>query len=113
MLRRMLETSDIKSKELINLATNSVLNSLCGLFNVCNGNLPVKKKLIQGHENSFKKLLSNQTSLKIKRQIFALKVSFKRYCSLVQPSSKEVIMQTEEFILNSQKNCSCQHNRQN
>ena len=68
----MLETSDIKSKELIESAPNSFINFLCEcLLNVVNGNVPVKKTLKQGHENSFKKLLSKQTSLKNKRQIFA------------------------------------------
>ena len=65
MLLRMLETSDIKSKELINSAPISFINFLCEcLFNV-------KKTLIQGQENSFKKFLSKQTGLKNKRQIFA------------------------------------------
>ena len=68
----MLETSDIKSKELIKWAPNSFINFLCEcLLNVVNGNVPVKKTLIQGHENSFQKLLAKQTSLKNKRQIFA------------------------------------------
>ena len=72
MLRRLLETSDIKSKELIMLAQNSFIKVLfeC-LLNVVNGNFSVKKTLIQGQENSFKKLLSKQTRLKNKRQIFA------------------------------------------
>ena len=72
MLRRMLETSDIKSKELIKSAPNSFISFFCeNLLNVVNGNVSVKKTLIQGHENSFKKLLSKQTSLKNKRQVFA------------------------------------------
>ena len=72
MLRQMLETSDIKSKELIKWAPNSFINFLCVcLLYVVNGNIPVKKTLIQGNENSFKKLLSKRTSLKNKRQIFA------------------------------------------
>ena len=72
VLRRMLETSDIKSKVLIKSAPNSYINFLCEcLLNVVNGNVPAKKTLIKGHENSFKKLLSKQTSLKNKRQIFA------------------------------------------
>ena len=105
MLRRMLETSDIKSKELIKSERNSFINFVCEcLLNVVNGNVPVKKTLIQGHENSFYKLLFKQTSLKIKRQIFAENtVFFKRFCSLVLPSSKEVIMHTEEFVLITKK----------
>ena len=68
----MLETSDIKSKELIKSAPNSFINFLCEcLLNVVNGNVHVKKTLIHGHENSFKKLLSKQTSLKNKTRIFA------------------------------------------
>ena len=51
----MLEAWDIKSKELIKSASNSFNNFLfeC-LHNVVNVNVPVKKKLMQGHENSFK-----------------------------------------------------------
>ena len=72
MLQRMLETSDIKSKELIKSAPTSLINFCCKcLPNVINGNVPVKKTLIQSHKNSFKKLLSNETSLKNKKQIFA------------------------------------------
>ena len=41
------------------------------MLNAVNVNVPVKKTLIQGNENSFKKLLSKQTSSKNKRQIFA------------------------------------------
>ena len=45
MLRRMLETSDIKSKELIKLAPTSFINFLCEcLLNVVNGNVPVNSK---------------------------------------------------------------------
>ena len=67
----MLETSDIKSKELIKSAPNSFNSFLCEcLLNVVNGNVPVKETLIQGQENSFKKLLSKQTSLTNKRLIF-------------------------------------------
>ena len=72
MLRRLLETSDIKSKELIQTAPNSFINLLCEcLPNVVNGNVPVKKTLIQGHESSYMKLLSKQTILNNKRHIFA------------------------------------------
>ena len=72
ILRRMSETSDVKSIELIKSAPNSYIKFLCEcLLNVVNGNVPVKKTLIQGHENSFQTLLSKQISLKNKRQIFA------------------------------------------
>ena len=72
MLRPMLEKSEIKSKELIKSAPNSFINFLCEcLLNVVNGKVPAKKIFVQGQENSFKKLLSKQTSLKNKRQIFA------------------------------------------
>ena len=72
----MIETSDIKSKELIKSAPNSFINFLCEcLLNVVNGNVTVKKTLIQGHESLFKKLLSKQTSLKIKGR-FLLKTWF-------------------------------------
>ena len=54
MLRRMLETSDKKSKELIKSAPNSFINFLCEcLLNVVKGNNLVKKTLIQVQENSF------------------------------------------------------------
>ena len=72
MLRRMLEISDIKSKELIKPESNSFINFLCEcLLNVVIGNVPVKKTLIQDNENSSKKRLSKPTSLKNKGQIFA------------------------------------------
>ena len=61
-----------RTKELIKSAPNSFINFLCEcLLNVVNGNVPVKKTLIQGRENSFKKLLSNQIFLYNKRQIVA------------------------------------------
>ena len=61
----------MKSKELIKWALNSFFNFLCEfLLKVVNGNAPVKKLLIQGHENLFKKFLSKQSKFK-KRQIFA------------------------------------------
>ena len=72
MLRRMLETSNTKSKELVKSAPNGFINFLCEcLLNVVNGNIPVKKTMIQGHESSYKKVLSEQTSFKNKRQTFA------------------------------------------
>ena len=78
MLRRLLKTSDIKSKELVKSEPNSFFNFLCERFlNVVNGNFTVKKTLKQGHKNSLKKLLSKQTSLKNKRKgRFLLKTRF-------------------------------------
>ena len=70
MLRRILETSE-ESKELKKSAPNSFINFFACWLNVVNGNVRVKKTLIQCHKNSFKKLLSKQTSLKNRRQIFA------------------------------------------
>ena len=100
MLRRLLETSDIKSKELIKSAPNSFINFLCeSLLDVVNGNVPIKKTFVQGQKNSFKKLLSKQTSLKNKRQIFAKNRVLLKDFALGLPLSKEVIMYTEQFII--------------
>ena len=80
-LRQKLETSNIKSKELIMSAPIRFINFLCEcLLNVVNGNVPVKKSLIQGLKNSFNKILSERTSLKNKRQIFVT-FSFKLHLS--------------------------------
>ena len=58
---RMLETSDIKTKELIKSAPITFINFLREfLLNVVNSTVPVKKTLIQGHENSFKKFYLNK-----------------------------------------------------
>ena len=61
MLLQILETSDITSKEIIKSAPNSFINFLGEyLLNAFNGNAPVKKTLIQGHENSLKKFYLNE-----------------------------------------------------
>ena len=73
MLRGMLETSDMKSKEQTKSVPKSFINFFCEcLLKVVNGSVPVKKTMIQGYENSFKKILSKQTSLE-KKGRFLLK----------------------------------------
>ena len=71
MLGRLLEISDTKLKEKIERAPNHFNKFLCEcLLNILNGNVP-KKSFVEGYEKSFRKLLSRQTSLKEKRQLFA------------------------------------------
>ena len=53
-------------------APNHFVKFLCEcLLNIVNGNVPIRKRFSQGYEKSFRKLLSRQTSLKEKRQLFA------------------------------------------
>ena len=72
MLGRLLDISDAKLKEKIERAPNKFIKFLCEcLLNIVNGNVPIRKSVVEGYEKSFKKLLSRQTSLKEKRQLFA------------------------------------------
>ena len=70
MLQQMLQVSDIKLKKLIKSATKKFIYFLCECFlNVVNGNVSIKKNLIETEESSFRKILSKQTSLKAKKKI--------------------------------------------
>ena len=72
MVGRLLEISDTKLKEKIERAPNHFIKFLCEcLLNIVNGNVPIRKSFVEGYEKSIKKLLSRQTSLKEKRQLFA------------------------------------------
>ena len=72
MLGRLLEISDTKVKEKIERAPNHFIKFFCEcLLNIVNGNVPIRKSFVEGYEKSFRKLLSRQTSLKEKRQLFA------------------------------------------
>ena len=72
MMGRLLEISDTKLKEKIEKASNHFIKFLCeSLLNIVNGNVPIRKNFVEGYEKSFRKLLSRQTSLKEKRQLFA------------------------------------------
>ena len=103
MLRRVLESSDLNSKELIKTAPNIFINFLCEcLLNGVNGNVPVKKTLIQGHEIHLKSFYIYKHK-KLKGRFLLKTRFFKRYCYLVLPSSEEVIMHTEEFTLNPKR----------
>ena len=74
MLKQMLELSDSNIRKFLKEAPNSFINFLCEcLLNVINGNLPVNKQLVTKQEDSFKQLLSKETSLKKKRFISARK----------------------------------------
>ena len=88
----MLQLSDTKLKKLIKSATKKFIYFLCECFlNVANGNVPIKKNLIQTEESSFRKLFSKQTSLKAKKKIFVREielvktVSFACYLYLKKP----------------------------
>ena len=71
MLGRLLERSDTKLKQKIERAPNHFIKFLCDcLLNIVNGNVPIRKNFVEGYEKSFRKLLSRQTSLKEKRQLF-------------------------------------------
>ena len=70
MLRQMLDTPDSKIEKLIETAPNKFIKFLCEcLLNIVNGNVPVNKTKLVGYEKSFKTLLSNQTSFKLKRKL--------------------------------------------
>ena len=72
MLRQMLDTSDSNKGKIIKTAPNKFIKFLCEcLLNIVNGNVPVNKTKFEGYEKSFKTLLSNQTSLKLKRKLLA------------------------------------------
>ena len=72
LLRRLLDISDKKLKEKIERAPNNIIKFLCEcLLNIVKGNVPIRKSVVEGYEKSFRKLLSRQTSLKEKRQLFA------------------------------------------
>ena len=92
MLQQMLQVSDIKLKKLIKSATKKVFYFLCECFlNVVNGNFPITKNSIETEENSFRKIVSKQTSLKAKKKIFVRAielvktVSFACYLYLKKP----------------------------
>ena len=92
MLQQMLQVSDIKLKKLINSATKKFIYFLCECFrNVVNGNVPIKRNLIETEESSFRKVLSIQTSFKAKKKIFVREielvknVSFACYLYLKKP----------------------------
>ena len=75
MLGRLLDISDTKLKENIERAPNKFIKFLCECFlNIVNGNVPIRKSVVEGYEKSFRKLLSRQTSLKEKRQLFASEI---------------------------------------
>ena len=60
--------------------------------------------MIQSQKKSIQKLLSKQTTLKNKRQIFAKNtVLLKVFALSMLPSYKEVIMHTEEHVLIPQR----------
>ena len=66
----MLDTLDSKTEKLIETAPNKFIKFFCEcLLNIVNGNVPVNKTKLEGYEKSFKTLLSNQTSLKLKRKL--------------------------------------------
>ena len=68
----MLDTSDSKLGKIIKTAPNKFIKFLCEcLLNIVNGNVPVNKTKLEGYEKSIKTLLSNQTSLKLKRKLLA------------------------------------------
>ena len=72
MLGGLLDISDTKLKEKIERVPNNFIKFLCEcLLNIVNGNVPIRKSVVEGYKKSFKKLLSRQTSLKEKRQLFA------------------------------------------
>ena len=72
MLRQMLDTSDSKLGKIFKTAPNKFIKFLCEcLLNIVNGNVPVNKTKLEGYEKSIKTLLSNQTSLKLKRKLLA------------------------------------------
>ena len=88
----MLQVSDIKLKRLIKSATKKFIYFLCECFlNVVDGNVPIKNNLIETEESSFRKILSKQTSLKVKKKIFVREtellktVSFACYLYLKKP----------------------------
>ena len=67
MLGRLLDIMDTKLKEKIERAPNKFIKFLCEcLLNIVNGNVPIRKSVVEGYEKSFRKLLSRQT-----RQLFA------------------------------------------
>ena len=72
MLRQMLDTSDSNVGKIIKTAPNKFNKFLCEcLLNIVNGNVPVNKTKLEGYEKSLKTLLTNQTSLKLKRKLLA------------------------------------------
>ena len=92
MLQQMLQVSDNKLKKLIKSATEKFIYFLCECFlNVVNGNIPIKKNLIETDASSFRKILSKQTRLKAKKKIFVREielvktVSFACYLYLKKP----------------------------
>ena len=70
----MLELSDSNFRKFLKEAPNSFINFPCEcLLNVINGNVLVNKQLLKNQEDSFKQLLSKETSLKRKRLILTKK----------------------------------------
>ena len=72
--KQMLELSDSNIRKFLKEAPNCFINFLCEcLLKVINGNVPVNKQLVTKQEDSFKQLLSKETSLKKQRFILARK----------------------------------------
>ena len=72
MLGWLLKISDTKLKEKIERTPNHFIKFLCEcLLNIVNGNVPIRKSFVEVYEKYLRKLLSRQTSLKEKKQIFA------------------------------------------
>ena len=68
----MLNTSDSRVGNIIKTTSNKFIKFLCEcLLNIVNGNVPVNETKLEGYEKSFKRLLSNQTSLKQNRKLLA------------------------------------------
>ena len=75
----MLDTSDSRVGKIIKTAPNKFINFLCEcLLNIVNGNVPVNKTKLEGYEESFKTLLSIQTSLKHKMKLLAIETTKRR-----------------------------------
>ena len=72
MLGRLPDISDTELKEKIERAPNKFIKFLCEcLLKIVNGNVPIRKSFIESYEKSLRKLLSRQTGLKGKSQLFA------------------------------------------
>ena len=50
-------------------------------MNVVNGNIPINKNLIENEEKSFRKILSKQTSLRAKKEVFAREIELVKLAS--------------------------------
>ena len=69
------------------------------MLNIVNGYVPIRKSFVQGYEKSFRKLLSRQTSLKEKRQLFARETDLVKTWFRLLSLFDKIVMHTEEFIL--------------